>query len=382
MEEIITINNEIKIDNPLPKKFLNKKELKKNLFLLGITILVMIIFFEIFLRFSGYTNYGFQKGVFVNDESIGYKLSPNYSGYQSVAGKGFFLKTNNLGLRDYRDYSMMAEDDRKRVVLLGDSFAFGNGMDLNETFAEILRQKFGENVDIINFGVPGYDINNEYMIYEWIGKKYNPDLVIVQFTTNDWNQKKIIEENEAKKINLSQVTRVNSMGFLVSSNSTDGTLRKIHLSLLYGLKTYSFVYSNLRESLNSLVKSYFKRQIPLEFSDPNSDEYLSAYEFYSSTIKALKEETNGNLFIFLGPFEDEITGTEKLTQYYDTSYPIDPYQTKRDVKKIAEELNVALIELKSNESDIYIPLDGHWNAKGHKEVAETLYPKIKEFFDK
>ena len=362
---------------------MEKRELRNNFLLLFFVLLALFLFLEIFLRFSSYTNYGFQKGVFINDEYLGYKLSPNYSGYQSVAGKNFFLKTNNFGFRDNRDYSLETEKDRKRIILLGDSFAFGNGIDLNETFAEILRKKFNESIDIINLGVPGYDINNEYMIYEKIGKRYNPDLVIIQFTTNDWSPKKIItDQNGMKKINISQATHVSSMGFLVSSSNKDGILRRVHLSLLYNVKSYSFVYSNLRESLNTLVRSYFKRQVPLEFSNPSLEEYKSAYEFYHSTVKTLKEETNGNLLIFLGPFEDEVMGTDRLTEFYGTIYPIDPYQTKGDVKKIAEELNVTVIELKSNESDIYIPLDGHWNAKGHKEVAETLYLEIKEFLNK
>ena len=282
-------------------------------------------------------------------------------------------------MRDEKNYSLENGKNRTRIVLLGDSFSFGNGMDLNETFPEILRKKLGENVDIINLGVPGYDINNQYIIYEQIGKKFNPDLVIIQFTTNDWNKKKIIEQDGIKRINLSQATHVDPKGFLVSSSNKDGILRRIHLSLLYNVKSYSFVYSNLRESLNTLVRSYFKRQVPLEFSNPSSEEYKSSYEFYRSIVEMLKEETNGDLLIFLGPFEDEVIGTDRLTEFYGTNYSIDPYQTKRDVKKIAGELNVTLIELKSNESDIYIPLDGHWNAQGHKEVAETLYLRIKEF---
>ena len=49
MEEIATINNEIKIDNPLPKKFFTK-ERKRNLILLGITILVMIANISLFVN--------------------------------------------------------------------------------------------------------------------------------------------------------------------------------------------------------------------------------------------------------------------------------------------------------------------------------------------
>ena len=81
---------------------------------------------------------------------------------------------------------------RFRVVILGDSIAFGYGVEEAAAFprvleSELARRAPGSNVDVVNLGVGGYNAWNEARVLEDVGVSYDPDLVLVQFCINDLN---------------------------------------------------------------------------------------------------------------------------------------------------------------------------------------------------
>jgi len=336
--------------------------------------------FEILLRLFSYPVYGFQKGVFVSDEIIGYKLSTNYSGDQIIFGKQFELNTNSKGLRDNKEYNYSKSKEAYRILILGDSFSFGNGVNLNESYPEYLRDNFkNKNVEIINLGVPGYGINNEYLYFIKEGIKYNPDLVIVQFCSNDWGTHKIIESNGIESIDTTNSLTANSKGFLIQSQDK-GKLRSLHLTLLWNLRSYSFIYTKLRNVLSNIIDFLWKNQhgIPNYFSNNNSMQYLENNKGYSMIIKKLKDSTNAKILIFLGPFQLDNLDPNIIQKEYNLNYSINPKQTKQSVEEIAKQLDILSLSIYTNSTDIYLPVDGHWNAKGNKLVADELYKKIVE----
>ena len=77
-----------------------------------------------------------------------------------------------------------------RVLCLGDSFTYGVGVADRETYPALLeiylRNRFPlRGVDVVNAGVPFYDIFDELSYYREKGRLLRPDLVIVQFYAND-----------------------------------------------------------------------------------------------------------------------------------------------------------------------------------------------------
>ncbi len=75
-----------------------------------------------------------------------------------------------------------------RIILLGDSVTFGMGLPLEDTFAfqlqQLLRQE-SQNMEVLNFGVIGYDIIQEVAHLEVQGLAYFPNLVVVSYVLND-----------------------------------------------------------------------------------------------------------------------------------------------------------------------------------------------------
>ena len=75
-----------------------------------------------------------------------------------------------------------------RILVLGDSIAYGATFPRNETFPNRmereLRSEFG-SVDVINSAVMGYSPYNELQYYLTRGKTFEADIVVVAFCMND-----------------------------------------------------------------------------------------------------------------------------------------------------------------------------------------------------
>ncbi|HEY7515823.1 MAG TPA: SGNH/GDSL hydrolase family protein [Vicinamibacteria bacterium] len=73
----------------------------------------------------------------------------------------------------------------RRVAVLGDSIAFGYWVADERTFARQLEAMLGPSVQVLNFGVPGYNLEQEIEVLRTKALAYDPDLVVVAFCLND-----------------------------------------------------------------------------------------------------------------------------------------------------------------------------------------------------
>jgi lysophospholipase L1-like esterase len=73
---------------------------------------------------------------------------------------------------------------RSRLLLLGDSFAFGHGVEDDETSAALLSRLL-PNTDVVNLGVAGYSTDQELLQLREMGLSWHPDIVALMFCPND-----------------------------------------------------------------------------------------------------------------------------------------------------------------------------------------------------
>jgi lysophospholipase L1-like esterase len=74
--------------------------------------------------------------------------------------------------------------DRLRVLTLGDSMAYGFGVEDDETFSAVL-DRLDPRLEVINGGVAGYSAAEELLLLREEGPALSPDLVLVAFLWND-----------------------------------------------------------------------------------------------------------------------------------------------------------------------------------------------------
>lgn len=103
------------------------------------------------------------------------------------------INSDTLNERFY--YSLEKPDGVYRIITLGDSWTYGRFVHTANNYPErledLLNQTTCENVkkfEVINLGVPGYDLQYAVERYRVRGKKYDPDLVLWLVINNDFEE--------------------------------------------------------------------------------------------------------------------------------------------------------------------------------------------------
>ena len=100
----------------------------------------------------------------------------------------FRANTNNIGLRGDGVLPPKTPGER-RIVILGDSFTWGIGVESKQTFSEILERKLKEsgaqNVRIINAGMPSYGTVHELAFHRAYSAELGADAIILAYYPND-----------------------------------------------------------------------------------------------------------------------------------------------------------------------------------------------------
>lgn len=104
---------------------------------------------------------------------------------------GISYRINSTGFRD-AERTIEKPADVFRIAVLGDSVAFGYGVEVEEGFTAQAEAFFSRavtrpRIEVLNFAVSGYNPYTETELYRGVVRRHSPDLVLVQFCINDLN---------------------------------------------------------------------------------------------------------------------------------------------------------------------------------------------------
>lgn len=91
--------------------------------------------------------------------------------------------SNSLGFRDREIPPKSA--GRYRIVVVGDSFTWGQGIERDERFSNLIEQALGPRYEVFNFGIPG-DNMPEHLTRLTQALAVSPDYVLLQLYINDF----------------------------------------------------------------------------------------------------------------------------------------------------------------------------------------------------
>jgi hypothetical protein len=153
-----------------------------------ISFLLLLLSMEIVLRYSYplYSSYNTEMWRYATE----LKTWPEYGQChihhpnRTLKLYGVDVHTNSMGFRSDVDYTMAPSATRTRIMVLGDSIAFGWGVKSNETFASRIQTRLGPGFEVINTGVGNYNSECEVEMFEKY-KSMRPDIVVLIFLLND-----------------------------------------------------------------------------------------------------------------------------------------------------------------------------------------------------
>lgn len=171
---------------------------RNRLRLLAITVGVLALGSELFLRFSdpSLRTYFEQNGETAYrslSQSTGpmwfHVYSANIDMTRTTADFVYTRHTNDLGLSE-RNIAREKTEREYRIIALGDSFTEGVGVDYQSSWVKVMERKLadklpGRVVTAMNAGISGSDIFFEYILLKEKLAEYAPDLVLVAVNTSD-----------------------------------------------------------------------------------------------------------------------------------------------------------------------------------------------------
>ena len=132
----------------------------------------------------------------------------NYQYCYSSDYKGFFDKNDcvptTLNLLGFRGplFEFERKEETYRIVFLGDSFTFGEGVFFEKTYPKRLENLLstrtinGKKIEVFNLAISGSWTEDEIKTYIQFGQKLKPNLVVLQWHPNDFPSSTLTRDHE------------------------------------------------------------------------------------------------------------------------------------------------------------------------------------------
>lgn len=291
------------------------------------------------------------------DPKVGHRLAPGQQSYTH----SFPVVTNSYGMRD-REFLAVPATGVVRILCLGDSLTFGDGVAVEDTYPKQLEVRLGRRgavqYEVINAGVPSYDTWQEVVYFEEWGWRLKPTTVVIGFYAND-----VVPKPAKINAALTGDGMLRRQGF-------GGVLPDFVVHTLKRSRLLLFLRDRVGK-LNNLVSpsSQFLHQQSLLDGTPNPFVERGWQEVDSSLrrMAALKREKGFELLLVIFPM------AEQLLRDSSRAY----YQSR--VRAIADKYAIPSIDLLDSYKreftgfgSLFIEWDGHPNPKAHQIAAGEI----------
>lgn len=342
------------------------RNLLKNSFFSIIVLILFCLIIEIIFRFlhgSPLTFHG-DRIAKKTEGKEAYVLLENIRD-KKYAGKK--VTTNSLGLRDYRPPHKV--DNKTQILILGDSFTFGFGVLLEESYPFLLEKLLNADsnnsnnkYEVINAGVPGYDTVQELELLKRIISHYSPKWIIVGFHPSD-----LVKPHPGKRDNNGKDQSVD----LVEIDDTRKYERKINWmlrlreTLRYNSSFFSWFFKFYKTTLIKYIPP------PKGFLSLNPERFLDSPQFNTCKIafKEIRKYSNNNnaeMIIFM-----------VVPLVYWDAYPY--MNLHKAIAQFCKDESIYFVDpfdefSKYNAGELWVaPNDSHYNPKANEIAAKSIF---------
>jgi len=380
----------------------------KRTLLLLISLALSLLFCEGIVRIAGLGNSTLTRGALHRyDPDAGWTCQPNLdSRYVLPHSFDVRIRCNSRGLRD-EEIPYTKPPGTTRIVVLGDSFMWGYGVENDETFASQLEQRL-PHTQTVNLGANGYSTVQELIRFETEGLRYDPDWTILAFTWND------LEGDFDEKEGGRPIVGSTGGGILRIDNRPVRKHWKApvkqwlrHRSRLFGFVEYSLelfkaarkeqrltlerTQERLREETESGEASATPKHAlgTMEFSSldlygPPIPEIDLAWEATRLLLRRIKEltETNGGRMLVITVASQDVMDASKFHDSVGEGLEVDWNRPSQRLADICASLGIAFFDLNPifrrapDPNKLFLKRNAHWSAEGQALAARIVAERI------
>lgn len=297
------------------------------------------------------------RGLYRLHPLIGWTLAPGFSGRFPGADFDVEVDANGDGLRD-RTFGARPPGTR-RILGLGDSFAFGWGVENGESLFKVLERRLNESgpdrYEAVNAGIPGFGTYEELQLLRSIGLRYEPDLVAVAFYEgNDYQnngeapRRRLIEDGY-----LRDAPRGGGLGRALVRRSVVAGLVDAAVGGFARKRHFRSDVARTKDLLADMKSLLAARRIPL-------------------------------LFVFIPDQDPEVYRRPRVLRAYDRlAVGTTPNQAREDLRAHCAARGIAYCQLSSRfeaapESAELRLKDTHLNRRGHEAAADEVAACVRD----
>jgi hypothetical protein len=316
---------------------------------------------------------------------------------------------NSRGLRGpERDY--VKPQGVTRVLLLGDSFVEGYTVGEESLVSTVLESRLklatGSPYEVINGGTHGYGTDQEYLFYGEEGRRYQPDVVVLFFYSNDLSDnlstahKPFFEEQNGSLIQRNTPVPPPAPGKEVRRPSYDRhSLRPFRGS--YALRLLGSRIENASPSLQGFlarlglieverveagdVQERFLPYAGPEYGPQKKKMWTLAFALIEALDKAVRAE-GARFLVFYVPARFEVNDVAWALTRERSKMEAPDWRADRVFRVLQEGCGERGIELidprealrraEGTSQAAYFVGDPHWSEVGHRIAAEALVPAL------
>jgi len=297
--------------------------------------------------------------------------------------------TNSEGFRvssAHEEYGKGKPDNRFRILLLGPSFAFGWGVNYEDTFGaqlqQILRTRHfakGAKIEILNHGVAGLPPANELEWLKHMGKQYAPNLVI-HFVYGSLEARSEPKTDIAVRNGVLVLTELTPKETIVAYAKNLATV--FYGGVLAG-KLYAWASSSISPSQIEGAGRDMRNSVSFSIQDPVVGDSLVFYERLKESVSS----SGADLLVVYFPLgyviypEDRarwaILGVKDIEGQIEFNKSFESHLNEMGIKTV-NLTDPFLLQARSDKTRLYYWLDMHWTELGNQLAARLVADDLME----
>ena len=302
--------------------------------------------------------------------ALAWELIPKSSG---IGKLGELYEVNSAGFRDV-EHSLKKKPGVSRIMVIGDSFTFGMGVNLEDTYPKQLERflnRANVTCEVINCGVIGYNMWQHYEMLERKVLPNNPDLVILGVFEDDIG----VSVRPYKDPEDWQGVKLYQPKFF------SGILNHLSLWTFIRNATALYEYKYRYRRGHNYMKGIEERKKVWGPSNPTDVNYRimsgkiekEKYVDFSNKLKKFVQTAND-------------AGVKVLVVFIPDSVQLGDFRMQavnRFLKRVCGEIGVSFLDVtpflesEDNYSSLYLfPVDAHGTPKGLGLIAKSIADQI------